>query len=176
MLYRGLGLSVSSNPILLLLTLISILSCIGMVPVNDETQIESLAGIQRVYVIVNIGLSIDGPTRKSLQEEVERQLRDGGIQVLQYVQGTVIPSVPIFNVEVAIWRNAENAYIYFVNANLFQPVHLVRNEQFMTQAMTWQSKNIGSGMLVHIHKVVAKLSEKFVMNVQNANRQKSNIQ
>lgn len=176
MLFKRLGRGVNSSPIIFWLTIISTLPFIGMHPVENETQIKSLAGITSVQVIVNIGLSKEGPTRKSLQEEVERELRDGGIQVLQYVEGKEKPSMPIFHVEVAIWRNVENAYVYFVNANLFQSVHLVRNEQMITQAVTWQSKTIGSGTLIHINKDVAKVSKNFVVNVQRANQQNSDIQ
>lgn len=175
MLSGELVRSESSSPIVLLLVVFFILPCLGMGPVKTETQIESLAGIQSVYVKVNIGLSIEGPTRMSLQEEVEMQLRDGGIQILQYVEGKVNPSVPIFHVEVAIWRNAENMYVYFVNANVFQPVHLVWNEKYLTQAITWQSKVIGSGKLAHIKKDVAKASKNFVLNVQRANKEKSRL-
>ena len=172
----GLGRRVGSNLTVFLLTLIWVLPCLGKAPVKAESQIESLAGIHSVHVLVDIGLSKKGPTRKILQEEVERQLHESSIQVIPYGEGVVTPSVPTFHVEVAVWKNAENTYVYFVNANVYQAVHLVRNEQILTQASTWQSKVIGLGMLDHIQKDVAKVSKKFILNVQRANKQKSNIQ
>ena len=172
MVLKGGRCPVERGPILIVLTIFLVFACMGFGPVPGKSQTESLAGVKSVYVIVNIGISREGPTRKGLQEEVETQLREGGIQVLQDLEEEVKGTVAIFNVDVAIWKNGNDPYVYFVTADLFQPVQLFRDEQFKTQAATWQSKSIGSGMVDRIREDVAKVSQSFVKNVQKANKQK----
>lgn len=155
---------------ILFVTILSVVSCMGLVPIKSEKQIESLAGIQKVYVIVNIGLSREGPTRRGLQAKVESSLEEGGLSILRDIEEEKMASVPILNIDISIWKNAVDPYIYFAHANFYQPVHLARDSKFQTQAATWRARLIGAGNIDGITRDVEKIAKIFVKDHKKAKK------
>lgn len=148
-----------------------LIPCLGFGPLKFDEQQLSLAGIEKIQVVVKIGLSREGPTRQSLQDEVEKELVEGGVHIVQDVDEKEGEggSLPVLYVEVAVWKNGENPYVYFVGANLYQLVHLDRNDGIKTQAATWQASLIGEGTIERIRDDVARIAKSFASQFKLVN-------
>ncbi len=158
--------------VLCLLVLIMVFPCLGLGLLGRGHQIESLAGVQGLQVGINIGLSIEGPTKQGLQEQIEKQLREAGLQVLAPVEADSESYQPSLLIEAAIWKSGKKPYIYFIYANFYQPVKLVGGDSSDTLGATWQSGLMGKGDLDRIRKDVAKIVKLFLKHHKRANEEK----
>lgn len=159
--------------VLYVLVLIMVFPCLGLGLLERESQIESLVGVEGVQVVINIGLSQEGPTKQGLQEQIERQIREGGLQVLkplredsEFYQSTLL-------LEVAIWKGENKPYIYFIYANLFQPVRLLGSDSSDTLGATWQAGLVGEGGIDGIREDVSKVVKGFLFHHKKINRERS---
>ena len=169
MLDKGqLNFQCSSRNMVFLLILL-LFTSLGFGPLTDSQQGKSLVGVQHVQVVVQIGVSLEGPTRQGLQEEVEKQLRNSGILVVAENKEQEELVYPSLYIEVAMWKGRSESYIYFVSAHFYQGVQLMRGKQLKTQAATWQEGLIGEGDLNQIRKDVAKVTKIFLAGHKNVN-------
>jgi hypothetical protein len=141
----------------------------GFGPLTPREEDKSLAGIQSIQVVVNIGISKGGPTKQALQVEVENLFLEEGIQIIQGANEGKLSSYPAFYVEVAMLKSGKTPYKYFVNANFYQPVQLNRTRNIITQAATWQVGVIGEGDLATIREEVAGITKNFLVRYKKVN-------
>ena len=164
MAHEYLGTYAWSWPKHLSLVLVLFL-CLGFGPLEMDEQSRSLAYAPEIHVVVKIGLSKEGPTRQTLQADVENKLREANVALLneELFAERKNPPASLY-IEVAVWKMTGRPYVYFIHANFYQSVQLVGKTDFMTQAATWQTGLIGEGDLERIRQDVSKIADIFLIS------------
>ena len=151
-------------------SLIFVFPSVGFGPLSFEDQQKTLEGIKAIQVVVKIGLSREGPTRQTLQEEVEKWLIEGGVPVVQEISQDNLTSTPSLYVEVAVWKNGDEPLTYFVSGNFYQSALLENKNSFWAQVATWQASLIGQGDIDRIREDVARIAKSFASQYQFVNQ------
>jgi hypothetical protein len=101
----------------------------------------SLKGLDTLFVMVEqlpTGARSMGLSEDTLRTDVELKLRLAGIRVVPRTEGVKLPGHPYLYVQVSV---TDSAHAASVDVQLNQDVLMVRNDQFVYGATTW---NVGT--------------------------------
>ena len=135
---------------------------------DPQDQKTSLQGVHDAVINVKIGMSLEGPTQRLLQADVERRLKEIPLN-LTTVEESYPPETPTFTVEVAMLKTGTRSSVHFVTAKLYQLVTLTRDEPIRVYASTWNASNIGDGTLESIREKIDRLLDLFIGDYRWAN-------
>jgi hypothetical protein len=95
-----------------------------------DPQIETIKGLQGIYVFVGVDSGAEGTglNKDQVRTDVELRLRRNGIKVLTIDEARRTPGAPFFFIRVEIRQVTPNLYCYNIDADLSQLAILHRNE------------------------------------------------
>jgi hypothetical protein len=106
----------------------------------------SLKDIQSFYVSVEPlapEIEEDGLTLKSIQNDVEMQLRRAGIQTVPEKEAFDVPGNPYLYVSPHVMKlTATKEYIYSIDVSFHQNVYSVREPAIIVGVATWSGANV----------------------------------
>lgn len=143
--------------------------CFAHSVVTDQKQEDSLNGIKTIMVTVNVGFSLDGPTNRLFQNEVERIISQTGLVIKPKSEVLESESLPSFCVDVSVFKESSNSYIFFIIGRLNQKVLLVRDGSNIGFATTWTVGAIGSGGTDQMLEKVQDVTEAFARDYNQVN-------
>ncbi len=93
--------------------------------------------------------------RSAVQEDIESQLREGGIRVLSDEEWQAAPGQPWLFVRVQMLRPqaARRAFVYVISLDLMQQVGLAREPGIDAVGMTWRTGEIGTVSAANVSRV-----------------------
>ena len=91
----------------------------------------------------------------AVQEDIESQLREGGIRVLSDEEWQAAPGRPWLFVRVQMLRPqaARRAFVYVISLDLMQQVGLARDPGIDAVGMTWRTGEIGTVSAINVSRV-----------------------
>ena len=91
----------------------------------------------------------------AVQEDIESQLREGGIRILSDEEWQAAPGRPWLFVRVQMLRPqaARRAFVYVISLDLMQQVGLARDPGIDAVGMTWRTGEIGTVSAVNVPRV-----------------------
>ena len=91
----------------------------------------------------------------AVQEDIESQLREGGIRVLSDEEWQAAPGRPWLFVRVQMLRPqaARRAFVYVISLDLTQQVTLARDPGIEAMGMTWRTGGISTVSAVNLPRV-----------------------
>ena len=91
----------------------------------------------------------------AVQEDIESQLREGGIRVLSDEEWQAAPGRPWLFVRVQMLRPqaARRAFVYVLSLDLMQQVGLTRDPGIDAVGMTWRTGEIGTVSAINVSRV-----------------------
>jgi hypothetical protein len=120
----------------------------------------SLKDIQSFYVSVEPlapEIEQDGLTQKSIQDDVEIQLRGAGIRTVPEKEAFDVPGNPYLYVNSHVLNlPATKEYIYSIHVSFHQNVYSLREPTIIVGAATWSSANI-IGITGNLTKIRASI-------------------
>ena len=120
----------------------------------------TLRGLTGVDVVVE-----EGPTEpkveearlgsSAVQEDIESQLREGGIRVLSDEEWQAAPGRPWLFARVQMLRPqaARRAFVYVMSLDLMQQVGLARDPGIDAVGMTWWTGEIGTVSAINVPRI-----------------------
>lgn len=164
------------------------LSRIELPSPSDESMLigranPALAGIEQLYVIIepsDAGLSKDGLVWKELQEEVERKLKETGLEMAPGIhlgQGIRAPDVPEFRVYMEMLKFADlQLYVFRIQTSLATKAYLQEQELYF-KAEVWKAEPAMQaisvqGMPARVTGVILDQVEAFIHAYLAANPQR----
>ena len=106
----------------------------------------SLKDVESFYVSVEplaADIEKDGLTQKSIQDDVQMQLRGAGIKTVPEKEAFDVPGNPYLYVNSHVMKlSATKEYIYSIRVSFRQNVYSVREPTIIVGAATWSSANI----------------------------------
>jgi len=135
------------------LFVLGLVTCFGLVAMpetltwaNDNAETRaSLRGLQGIGLLigeVEPEIERGGFTKKQLQAETERRLRQAGIAVLSSQEAQQIPGAPFLVVSVSTLRHSAGLYAYSIDVRVYQAATLVRDATPVS-VPTWSIASIG---------------------------------
>ncbi len=114
---------------------------------DDESDRQTLRGLQGVHVViesVNPKIKGDGLTKDRLRTDMEQKLRKAGIKVLSETENQMTPGRPYMYLNINILKYKYfPAYIYNIRVEVVQDVYLVRLFDVRTGGVTWSINTAG---------------------------------
>ncbi len=91
----------------------------------------------------------------AVQEDIESQLREGGIRVLSDEEWQAAPGRPWLFVRVQMLRPqaARRAFVYVISLDLMQQVGLARDPGIDAVGMTWRTGEMGTVSAINVSRV-----------------------
>ncbi len=91
----------------------------------------------------------------AVQEDIESQLREGGIRLLSDEEWQAAPGQPWLFVRVQMLRPqaARRAFVYVISLDLMQQVGLAREPGIDAVGMTWRTGEIGTVSAANVSRV-----------------------
>ena len=91
----------------------------------------------------------------AVQEDIESQLREGGIRVLSDEEWEAAPGRPWLFVRLQMLRPqaARRAFVYVISLDLMQQVGLARDSGINAVGMTWRTGEIGTVSAINVSRV-----------------------
>ena len=124
------------------------------------TTAATLRGLTGVDVVVEELLTEPeveeaGLGSSAVQEDIESQLREGGIRVLSDEEWQAAPGQPWLFVRVQMLRPqaARRAFVYVISLDLMQQVGLARDPGIDAVGMTWRTGEIGTVSAINVSRV-----------------------
>lgn len=153
--------------------LIFIFFCHGepIVAASEERpeQKDTLTGLKDLFVYVDIGLSLKGPTQEALQVMVEKKLEESGLRIHPHDEDTESTTLPRLHIDIAIIDQL-NRDSFFVNARIFQVVTLQQESgEIHPYAATWSLSTFGIGGIDEIRRIVEDVCEILLMDYHKVN-------
>ena len=123
----GVVLSLTSSPLL------------GLDTPNERITLVGLTGVHVVVYDLRAEGEREGPTRSSLQAEVENRLRLAGLRPLGAAEAMRSVGRPTLELRVNVSRStgAPDLYVYSVDLALRQQIQLTRARTTESFAITW---------------------------------------
>ena len=137
----------------------------------DENQKNTLRGLEQVRLVVNIGLSLEGPTKKRFWKEIEEQLKGIPIRVLPE-ESDESNSLPALFVDIAVLKTDRRTFFFLATARLYQQVLLNRDANISGPGITWRSWVIGEGNIENIRQKVRTVMDRFMSDYRTVNSSK----
>ena len=120
----------------------------------------SLKDIQSFYVSVERlapEIEQDGLTQKSIQDDVQMQLRGAGIETVPEKEAFDVPGNPYLYVNSHVLKlPATKEYIYSIRVSFHQNVYSLREPTIIVGAATWSSANV-IGITGNLTKIRASI-------------------
>jgi len=157
----------------LVLSLTSGLS--GLDTPNERITLVGLTGVHVVVYDLRAEGDRDGPTRASLQVELEKRLRLAGLRPLAAAEAMRSVGRPTLQLRVNVWRppGAPDLYVYSVELALRQQIQLTRARTIDSFAITWSEPpevgTVDSTQLSRIMNVVRAKVDQFIVAWRAAN-------
>ena len=124
------------------------------------TTAATLRGLTGVDVVVEelpteAEVEEAGLGSSAVQEDIESQLREGGIRVLSDEEWQAAPGRPWLFVRVQMLRPqaARRAFVYVISLDLMQQVGLARDPGIDAVGMTWRTGEIGTVSAINVSRV-----------------------
>ncbi len=119
--------------------------------------LQGLTGIDVVVEDLPVELEVEEARLGSsaVQEDIESQLREGGIRVLSDEEWQAAPGQPWLFVKVQMLRPqaARRAFVYVISLDLMQQVGLARDPGIDAVGMTWRTGEIGTVSAINVSRV-----------------------
>jgi hypothetical protein len=135
----------------------------------------SLKDVQSFYVSVEplaAEIEQDGLTQKSIQDDVEIQLRRAGINTVPEKEAFDVPGNPYLYVNSHVLNlPATKEYIYSIRVSFHQNVYSLREPTIIVGAATWSSANIIgiTGNLIKIRASIKNQVATFIEAYRSVN-------
>lgn len=143
---------------------------------NERVTLEGLWAVHVVVDELSPEAEQAGLTRASLQSELERRLRQGGLRVLsapEALKSAIRPTLHL-RVELVRSRDAPELYVFSVDLTLRQRIQLMRDRRIESHAITWsENRRVGTVEATRrgvVRDVVRAKVERFVTAWRTANQ------
>ena len=135
----------------------------------EENQKDTLQGLDQVRLVVNIGISLDGPTRQSIWKDIEEQLKEIPIRVLPE-DSRESDWLPALYVDIAMLKTTHRTFFFLATARLYQDISLNRDANIHSPGITWRYWLIGEGDVGGIKERVKMVMSRFISDYGAVNR------
>ena len=134
----------------------------------DENQEDTLRGLGQVRLVVNIGLSLEGPTKQGLWKDIAEQLKAIPIRVLpeDMEESNWLPAL---FVDIAVLKTSRQNFFFLATARVYQQVSLHRDANIHAPGITWRYWLVGEGGMENIRERVKVVMDRFISDFQAAN-------
>ena len=150
------------------MALVSSVSAKQLIHENQEATLQELS---QVRLVVNIGLSLEGPIKQGLWKDTEQQLQEIPIRVLP--EDSEGPNeLPALIVDVAVLKTTRRTFFFLATARLYQQVLLARDAKISSPGITWRYWLIGEGDIDNIRERVKMVVSRFISDFRNVNQSK----
>ena len=149
--------AVTTLPLVALVVTVLVSPGLAQEAPTASATLRGLTGVDMVVEEVPAELEVEearlGPS--AVQEDIESQLREGGIRVLSDEEWQAAPGQPWLFVRVQMLRPqaARRAFVYVISVDLMQQVGLARDPGIDAVGMTWRTGEIGTVSAINVSRV-----------------------
>ncbi len=151
------GRAMTTLPLAALVVTVLVSAGLAQEAPTTAATLRGLTGVDVVVEQVPTEPDVEeaGLGSSAVQEDIESQLREGGIRLLSDEEWQAAPGQPWLFVRVQMLRPqaARRAFVYVISLDLMQQVGLAREPGIDAVGMTWRTGEIGTVAAINVSRV-----------------------